>query len=49
MLRMHAMHHPKKWEEYLPPIEFSYNNEYQEVLKMSPFEALIWKEMRYSN
>jgi len=40
MLRMHVMHHPKKWEEYLHIVEFSYNNGYQESLKMSPFEAL---------
>ena len=40
MLRMHVMHHPKKWEDYLPLVEFSYNNDYQESLKMSPFEVL---------
>jgi transposase InsO family protein len=40
MLRMHVMHQPKKWEYYLPLVEFSYNNGYQESLKMSPFEAL---------
>lgn len=40
MLRMFIMHHPKKWEEYLPLIEFSDNNGYQESIKMSPFEAL---------
>jgi hypothetical protein len=40
MLRMHVMHQPKKWEHYLPLAEFSYNNGYQESLKMSPFEAL---------
>jgi hypothetical protein len=34
------MHQPKKWEDYLPLVEFSYNNGYQESLKMSPFEAL---------
>jgi hypothetical protein len=26
----------QKWEEYLPLVEFSYNNGYQESLKMSP-------------
>jgi hypothetical protein len=40
MLRMHVMHQPKKWEDYLPLVEFSYNNDYQESLKMSPFEVL---------
>jgi len=34
------MHQQRKWEEYLPLVEFSYNNGYQESLKMSPFEAL---------
>jgi transposase InsO family protein len=24
MLRMHVLHHPKKWEEYLPLVEFAY-------------------------
>jgi hypothetical protein len=33
MLRMHVMHQPKKWEDYLPLVEFSYNNGYQESLK----------------
>jgi hypothetical protein len=40
MLRMHVMHQPKKWEDYLPLVEFTYNNGYQESLKMSPFEVL---------
>ena len=40
MLRMHVMHQPKKWEDYLPLVEFSYNNGYQESLNMSPFQAL---------
>jgi hypothetical protein len=44
MLRMHVMHQPKKWEEYLPLVEFSYNNGYQESLKMSPFEALYGRK-----
>ena len=40
MLRMHVMHQPKKWEDYLPLLEFAYNNGYRESLKMSPFEVL---------
>jgi len=39
MLKMYVMHQPRKWEEYLPLSEFSYNNGYQESLKMIPFEA----------
>ena len=44
MLRMHIMHQPKKWEDYLPLVEFSYNNVYQESLKMSPVEALYGRK-----
>jgi hypothetical protein len=40
MLRMHVVNQPKKREDYLPLVDFSYNNGYQESLKMSPFEAL---------
>jgi hypothetical protein len=40
MLRMHVMHQPNKWEDFLPLVEFTYNNGYQESLKMSPFEVL---------
>lgn len=34
------MHQQRKWEEYLPLMDFSYNNEYQYSLKMIPFEVL---------
>jgi hypothetical protein len=44
MLRIHVMHQPKKWEDYLPLVEFTYNNSYQESLKMSPFEALYGRQ-----
>jgi hypothetical protein len=40
VLRMHVMHQPNKWEDYLPLVEFAYNNGYQASLKMSPFEVL---------
>jgi hypothetical protein len=40
MLRMHVIHQPKKWEDYLPLVEFAYNNNCQESLKMNPFEIL---------
>jgi hypothetical protein len=29
-----------KWDKHLPLTEFSYNNIYQESIKMSPFESL---------
>jgi hypothetical protein len=44
MLRIHVMHQPKKWEYYLPMVEFAYNNGYQESLKMSPFEAIYGRQ-----
>jgi hypothetical protein len=46
MLRMHVMHQPKKWEDYLPLVEFAYNNGYQESLKMSPFESLYGRQCK---
>jgi hypothetical protein len=46
MLKMHVMHQPKKWEDYLPLVEFAYNNDYQESLKMSPFEALYGRQCK---
>jgi hypothetical protein len=46
MLRMHVMHQPKKWEDYLPLVEVFYNNDYQESLKMSPFEALYGRQCK---
>ena len=40
MVRMHAMHQQRKCEEYLPLVEFAYNNGFRESLRMSPFEEL---------
>jgi len=40
MLRMYVTHQHRRWEEYLPLVEFSYNNGYRESLMMCPFEAL---------
>ena len=37
MLRMYVMDQQKKWEEFLPSVEFSYNNSYQSSIKMAPF------------
>ena len=41
MLRMHVMHQPRRWEGYLPLVEFEYNNKYQESLRTSLFEAIM--------
>jgi hypothetical protein len=46
MLRMHVMHQPKKWEDYLSLVEFSYNNGYHESLMMIPFEALYGRQCK---
>jgi hypothetical protein len=40
------MHQPKKWKDYLPLVEFAYNNGYQESLKMIPFEALFSRQCK---
>ena len=34
------------WEKLLPLAEFSYNNSYQESIKMAPFEALYGHKCR---
>jgi transposase InsO family protein len=40
MLRSCALTYQDQWDECLPLAEFSYNNSYQESIKMAPFEAL---------
>jgi hypothetical protein len=35
-----------KWDKHLPLAEFSYNNSYQESIKMSPFELLYGQPCR---
>jgi hypothetical protein len=40
MLRACVMEYPHSWDKNLPWAEFSYNNSYQESLKMTPFEVL---------
>ena len=40
MLRMYVMDQHKRWEEFLPLIEFTYNNSYQSTIKMAPFDFL---------
>jgi hypothetical protein len=34
------LEHQGSWDQNLPWVEFSYNNSYQESLKMAPFEVL---------
>jgi hypothetical protein len=40
MLRAGALNDGPKWDKHLLLAEFSYNNSYQDSIKMSPFEAL---------
>jgi hypothetical protein len=40
MLRASALSYGSTWDKHLPLVEFSYNNNYQEIIKMSSFEAL---------
>jgi hypothetical protein len=40
MLRAYALQYRRSWYKSLSYVEFSYNNSYQESLKMSPFEML---------
>ena len=44
MLRACVISSKGSWEKWLPLAKFSYNNSYQESIKMAPFEALYgWK------
>jgi hypothetical protein len=44
MLRDCVMKHQNSWDKNLPWAEFSYNNNYQESLKMAPFEVLYGRQ-----
>jgi hypothetical protein len=44
MLRACALKDKTSWDKCLPYAEFSYNNSYQERLKMSPFEVLYGRK-----
>ena len=46
MLRACVLAYPQKWDQCLPLAEFSYNNSYQESIKMAPFEALYGRRCR---
>ncbi|WVZ70670.1 hypothetical protein U9M48_019313 [Paspalum notatum var. saurae] len=46
MLRACALTYSTKWDECLPLAEFAYNNSYQKILEMAPFEALYGKRCR---
>jgi hypothetical protein len=46
MLRSCALTYQDHWDECLSLAEFSYNNSYQESIKMAPFEALYGRRCR---
>jgi hypothetical protein len=45
-LRACALQYGTSWDKSLPYAEFSYNNSYQQSLKMAPFEALYGRKCR---
>jgi hypothetical protein len=46
MLRAYALQYGRSWDKSLSYAEFSYNNSYQESLKMAPFEILYGRRCR---
>jgi hypothetical protein len=46
MLRAYVLEYQGSWDQNLPLVEFSYNNSYQESLKMTPFEVLYGRRCR---
>jgi hypothetical protein len=46
MLRACALNDNQSWDKCLPYAEFSYNNSYQESIKMAPFELLYGRKCR---
>ena len=46
-MRACAISFPEKWDKCLTLAEFSYNNSYQENIRMAPFEALYGKNVEH--
>jgi hypothetical protein len=46
MLRAYALQYGRSWDKSLSYAEFSYNNSYQESLKMAPFDMLYGHRCR---
>jgi len=46
MLRACVISSKGSWEKWLPLAEFSYNNSYQESIKMAPFESLYGQKCK---
>ena len=48
MLRMCVLDLKQDWDQYLPLVEFAYNNSYHSSIGMPPYEALYGKKCRSS-
>ena len=46
MLRACVLEHKGNWDNFLPLIEFAYNNSYHSSLGMAPYEALYGRKCR---
>ncbi|KAA3488076.1 reverse transcriptase [Gossypium australe] len=46
MLRCCVLEFKGTWEQYLPLIEFAYNNSFQSSIKIAPYEALYGRKCR---
>jgi hypothetical protein len=46
ILRVCALKYGKSWDNSLPYVEFSYNNSYQDSMKMALYEALYGRQCR---
>jgi hypothetical protein len=46
MLRACVLSSKGSWKSWLPLADFTYNNNYQEIIKMAPFEALYDRKCR---
>jgi hypothetical protein len=46
MLRLCVLDFKGKWIQYLPLVEFAYNNSFQETIGMAPYEVLYGRKCR---
>ena len=46
MLRMCMLDFKGSWDQYLPLVEFAYNNSYHSFICMEPYEALYGRRCR---
>jgi hypothetical protein len=46
MIHACVLNYGLKWDKHLPLVGFSYNNSYQESIRISPFEALYGRSYR---